>query len=173
MEANFAQHLKSRTSITDIVGTRVYSYYLPQGTRYPAIVYRVVSATHDHTISASPALGIMSCRIQLDIVSDRLSQVSILNEAIRQELDGYSGAMGNATCIRCKLANEIGFVTEPEDASDTWIYRRAVDYLVRYKISIPTLGTAGVAMAGLGTVASTYQEVMAGGLVTAGLAAIN
>lgn len=169
MENTFAQYLLSRSSITDIVGQKIYSYYLPQGTTYPAIVYRIVSGTHDHTLdSQSPALGIMRCRIQLDILSDKLDQVAVLSEAIRQELDGYSGSMSNAYCIRSRLVNELGFVTAPEDGSDTWVYRRAVDYLVRYKITVPSRGRAGAVAGATADVCSSQKQIVSGGVSASG-----
>jgi len=110
----------------------------------------------------------MKCRIQLDIVSNKLDQISILNEQIRQELDGYSGPLGGQTCIRCKLVNEIGWITEPQDGSDSWIYRRSVDYHIRYKVTTPTLGVAGVAVGGSCSI--QYDETTTGGVVVAGVA---
>jgi len=169
MESSFAQYLRSRTSITDIVGDRIYSYHLPQGTSYPAIVYRIITSTHDHSIDVSPALGMMKCRIQLDLMSDRLHEVSILTEVIRQEMDGLSNSpMGNATCVRCKLINELGSIAEPENASDNWIYRRIADYHIRYRIPVPTLGAAGISIGGASIF--EYNETPTGGIVCAGVA---
>jgi len=170
METSLAQYLITRPSVTDYIGQRIYSYYAPDHASYPYIIYRVVSSTHSHDISY--ALGVMRCRIQLDLVSDDLNQIEVLRELLRHEIDGYQGPMADTLCIKCKLVNEVGFVNPPEDNSDTHIYRRAVDYHIRYKIALPSLGVAGASIGSTASVTSSVIQSAEGGLELAGQAEI-
>ena len=164
MESTLAQHLLSRPAITDLVGQRIYSYYLPQGTSLPAIVYRIISCVPMHAIDG--ALNTLSARIQLDLLAYRARDISVLREQLRHELSGYTGTMAGAQVIRSNLVNEIGYVDEPTDGSDRWIYRRSVDYLIRYKITTPTLGVAGPALGGRVSLVETLS--LSGGISLGG-----
>jgi len=114
------------------------------------------------------ALNTLSARIQLDLLAYRARDISVLREQLRHELDGYTGEMAGAQVIRSKLVNEIGYVDEPTDGSDRWIYRRSVDYLIRYQITTPTLGVAGPAIGGQVAVVETLS--LAGGISLSGSA---
>lgn len=152
MEHSIRSSLTSRSSITDIVGSRIWPYYVPESnSSFPILVYRLVSNLHaKHQTGAS---GMFVARVQFDCMSDRLSEVVLLTQALRNELHGYRGYMGSDLVIKSQLENEIGFSDRPKNATDTWIYRRSIDYLISFKEGLPNFGTEGVKASGQALVA--------------------
>lgn len=79
-------YLKSKTSITDIIGSganaRIEPDGLTQGVAVPAIVYRRISTTHGQTINGSVA-GIAWTRFEINAIAATRLQADQLSEAIR------------------------------------------------------------------------------------------
>ncbi|WP_339684233.1 tail completion protein gp17 [Gimesia maris] len=137
IEKALYQYLSDQTSITDITGTRIYPHHLPQSvTSYPVLTITLVSNSHGHHLTS--ASGETTARVQLDSWSESLSDAVSLAEAVRGELQGFSGTMDTVTIHFIQLDNEQNLSEPPIDASDDWMYRKSQDFLVKYSETIPS-----------------------------------
>ncbi|MEZ5945216.1 MAG: DUF3168 domain-containing protein [Planctomycetaceae bacterium] len=135
IESDCYSFLSGTTAITDLVGTRIYPEFLPQNPVYPALTYRLISAPHDHTLTA--AAGVVRVRFQFDAFSERLSETSEIIEAIRLSLQRATGDFGDSEIMASRQDNEQFFGMEPMDASQQYLYRKTADYIIRLRATIP------------------------------------
>lgn len=135
IEAGCYAFLSSSTGITDLVGTRIYPHHLPQNPTFPAMTYRLVSAPHDHTLA--DAAGIVRVRFQFDVYSYLLSDCVDVVEALRLELQRYTGSFGAKVVLASKLVNDMDMSEPPQDGSQNWLYRKTSDYLLKLRESVP------------------------------------
>ena len=94
----FTEYILSLDDITDIIGTNIYSMFIPYGAlsdRLPAIVYeqdnnpRVKS--HDGNSNLQYPTYTLTCWAATYAVADQLA------ELLKTELDGYKGTWGDLT----------------------------------------------------------------------------
>ena len=131
-------HLEAQTGITNLVSTRIFGIKRPQKNRtLPAITYERLSGGHDHTLSS--AAGSAMPRFRIHCWATTYVGADTLAEAVRNEMQGFSGAMGSTTTHSVILEDESDEYEDPEDASDQGVYGIALDYLIRYVESLPTL----------------------------------
>ncbi len=135
IEAGCYSFLTGVTALTAIVGTRIYPNSLPQNPVFPALTYALVSAPHDHTLT--DAAGIVRARIQFDAYGYKLSEAVAITEAIRLALQRYTGSFGAKVVLASKLANEQDLSIAPQDASQSWLYRKSSDYIIKLRELIP------------------------------------
>ena len=130
-------HLEAQSGITNLVGTRIYSHHLRRDTAtYPLITHQLVGNDHEHMLSG--AAGIASARFQIDCWGLKMSDVEALAEQVRLAMQGYQGTMGS-TCVKFTLfLNEFDLSESPKDASEQWLYRRVLEFQVKYAESIPS-----------------------------------
>lgn len=136
LEQALFTYLTSKTTVTDLVSTRIFGNALPQDTELPAIVTTLISAEHDHHLSS--ASGIVTARFQIDCLADDYLQAADVAEALRQVLQAYRGSMGDRTVKSTILDVERSFYHAPEDGTDTGIHRKMGEYLVKFTETIPT-----------------------------------
>ena len=141
--ADIRTYLLSKSSITSLIGTRVYPDYIPQkNSTYPAIVYQVISDTPDHTL-AGAALH-TGTRVQLDVYAETSLVRAQVVEALRNVLQGFPPAgtttMGSSdsTVSSVKYLNSFDIYEPPQDNSDTGLFRNSTDYWFRLKRTAPT-----------------------------------
>lgn len=131
MDASLYGYLNTQTSITSLVGDRIYPIHLPDSPVYPAITYTFVSIPHDRNLSG--LAGIARYRIQFDCWSYLLNQSQQIGQALLDLFDGYEGTMGAKTILWAKIDNEFDFAESPTGARSQWLYRRTQDYLFRVR----------------------------------------
>lgn len=133
----FQTYLESISGITAKVSTRIYPHHLPKTPKtYPVITHQLVDNDHLHHIGS--ASGSSTARIQVDCWGQTMADVETLAEAVRAALQGYSGAMGAITVSFVQLAGERDLHEPPKEGSNQWLYRRSMDFQVKYKESVPT-----------------------------------
>ena len=129
-------YLNSKSTITDLVGTRISNVRRPQKDTLPAITVRRVGALHEHNLDG--AAGSCVASIQLDCWATTNAAAETIGEAVRLVMDGFVGTMGDKAVAVCTFEFEIDLYDEPRDASDVGVYHVAQDYAIRYTESIPT-----------------------------------
>ena len=133
----FQTYLESKTAVTNLVGTRIYPRHLPRdNTTYPVLTHQLISNNHLHVIGS--AAGQSTARVQVDCWGLKLADVETLAEAVRGILQGYSGKMGTVDVGFVMLVNDMDMHESPKDASEQWLYRRVMDFTVKYGESVPT-----------------------------------
>jgi len=85
--------IMSKTSITDIVSTRMYPHILPQPSQRPAIVYNRISTTIDHIMSGRSQYE--TARVQLSCWGTTYEQANDLADLLISEISGSAPTVGS------------------------------------------------------------------------------
>jgi len=132
--------LSTTPPLKSVTGKRAFPLELPQAPKYPALVYRVVSAPREYTHDG-PA-GLVRARVQVDCYAASYDAVADLKEALMTVLGGAQvdvevpGTGSPATVVEIQGAfclNE-GDGTESglEDSGPKGIRRKRLDFAVTY-----------------------------------------
>jgi hypothetical protein len=143
IEDNIRTYLLSQTPISNIVGTdaagamaRIYSVDRQQSVTGDSIVYERVGSEREPMLAS--AQGSVGASIEFDCVSLTYARAKALAHALRGELDGFRGAMGDATVHWCSLEDEYDDFDPPADGSAKGQYHVIQTYHVQFLESIPT-----------------------------------
>ena len=124
-EAIFSK-LTGEAAVTNLVGTRVYPFQMPQNPIYPAVVYSRVSTRRDMDHSGP---GDMAwARFQFDCYGTSYASVKGLANVVRQVLHGFTGTVSGVDFCRVSFLNEVDDF-EPQ-AEIHWV---AVDFQIIHK----------------------------------------
>lgn len=126
LEAGLYAYLAADAGVSGLVGTRIYPLLLPQEPTLPALVYQRISTNplgHSH----DGPNHLTRVRMQLRCHGATLLAAKTLADAVRDALDGYSGAMGTVT-VQSVFREDEGDDDEPETGS--WSVR--ADYMIVY-----------------------------------------
>ncbi len=129
-------YLKGRAPVSALVGSRIFPLKLPSSQALPAIVVRRVSEANEHHLLA--ASGLAHTRVQISSYALRPQPLDEVSEAVRGEMDGFTGAMSTAIVRGCIKENELDDYEETEVGSDAGLYRNVQDYLITNTETIPT-----------------------------------
>jgi hypothetical protein len=124
------------TNLTSIVGLHIYPVVLPQTAGLPAITYARITGGHDHNLKQATGAAIPT--FELDCWGATYDQADQLAEAVRQKMQGFSGAMGSTLVTSVLLDDEVDAFEPNDDGSDTGLYRITLKYRIQYRESIPT-----------------------------------
>lgn len=122
VDFDLSTYLKTRSVVSGIVGTRIYEGRAPQTTGtskvQPHITYRLLpgSTRHYHSTGAS---GLVQADIQLMFTDGTAVQARTLHEAVRNEIDGFSGTWGSTTIKSCFLGTPYNASGDPMQGDDT------------------------------------------------------
>jgi hypothetical protein len=109
------------STISGLIGSRMYAAILPQHPTMPAITYQIISG--DSVISHDGSSGLENPTIQIDCWADTYSQMDALFNAVRKRLNVASGTF---------LGVEVQgvFLLRKRDLYDdeAKLYRRTADY---------------------------------------------
>lgn len=126
---------------TIMPGTNFYPLRVPQVKGVPVLpcaTYSVVSEVPVNKINGSA--GLTRTRIQFSFFSKTFADVANGAESLRLVLHGYSGTIGDVTATKVVKVNGITPpAPPPNDASDTTVFHKAVDYMFTYYEQIPSL----------------------------------
>lgn len=130
-------YLTGQTSVTDLIGTRLYPYGAPTSATMPYVVMSMIDATHDgHTKSAT---GFVRRVMQFDVIGSTGVSVESVVDALRGELDGYHGTMGDDSLeTRVRLKGERDGYVPPSDATEVGTCRQTMEFSVWHRESVPT-----------------------------------
>lgn len=139
----YLQYLRTKTDITDIVGTgtsaKIEIGKLPQdasGSKLlPAIViHDSISGTSGETLTQGDGTG--SRRFQIDCYSEDRAQAESLRDKVRQVTSTYRGDWGSGGdqvfVNGASAAGLYGGYDDPKDGSDDARYKRSIDFIVHF-----------------------------------------
>ncbi|MEE9451097.1 MAG: DUF3168 domain-containing protein [Ignavibacteriaceae bacterium] len=117
--------MKTRTAITDIVGSRIYFMKLPQDATFPSLVSNRISTTRTYSHSGDSSMT--TPRIQYSCFAETYSDAKDLAEQIVSEMSGFKGTAGSSTIYSSFVENELDLL-DPESK----LYFIPVDLMVTY-----------------------------------------
>ncbi|MEX1040190.1 MAG: hypothetical protein WDZ51_06155 [Pirellulaceae bacterium] len=136
IEEAIYKRVKDNASIDDIVDGRIFPHHIPQSNNdYPLITYQLISNVHDHHLGG--ASGITVARIQFDCWGLSMAHAVGVAEKVRNLLQGFMGDLNNIKIHFISLIDERSFSEAPVDASDIWLFRKSVDYQIKYQEPLP------------------------------------
>lgn len=125
-------YLLSLTTITDVVGQRIYADILPQSATLPAITMEKVSTRHDHQLS--DYAGLAHSRIQFACFATTRLIANSVAEAIRSSgIILLKGLYTNVDIrgVRCDDGQR-NYVEYALDGSDDHRYVTTIDFIFDY-----------------------------------------
>ena len=132
VETDLRTYLLAQATITAIVGSSgVYCGNVPQAAATPLLLVSRVAGEHGHHLDGGA--GYCTARVQVDCYSTTYVAAAALAEAVRLKMQGYRGAMGTTTVSSVMLESDLDQSDPPTDASDSWLYRRILDFGILYQ----------------------------------------
>ena len=101
--------LRSKTAITDLVGSRIYNGHVPQSAQQDGIVWWIV--TEVPWMHLGGAMGIDQARIQFDAFSMTQALSNQIAWTIWTELDGFQGVSASVHIKGLTRASGVGYRT--------------------------------------------------------------
>lgn len=143
IEDNIRTYLLTQSPINTLVGTdaagsmaRIYSVDRQQSITADSIVYERIGS--ERAAMLASAQGSCGASIQFDCVALTYAKAKTLANALRGELDGFRGTMGDTTVHWCRLEEESDDFDPPVDGSPKGQYHVLQTYHVQFLESIPT-----------------------------------
>lgn len=123
--------LINNSSITDLIGDKVYSQVREQSDGLPAITYQVISGIRN--LDMSGPNGFVEGRIQINCFAETILAAAQLSEVVRLALSGVKGGAAGVT-IECMVLEDVGDlpVIDPENEQMN-VYAKTMDFFVLYK----------------------------------------
>lgn len=142
IEDNIRTYLLTQSPITALVGTdsagspaRIFAVDRRQGITADSIIYERLGTERDPMLAS--AQGAAEALLEFDCVSPTYAGAKALGNALRGELDGFRGAMGDATIHWCSLDDESDDYDPPADGSARGQFHQLLTFRVQYLESIP------------------------------------
>lgn len=102
--------LLNSTSVTSIVGSKVYPLLAPASASLPLVTWRRSAISREQTLS-NP-MGVPRVSVEFAVYGTSYEQARQLADNMRRVLDGYSGTVDNTQVRQTSLENEFDeFVT--------------------------------------------------------------
>jgi hypothetical protein len=118
------------------LGVGVYPLKIPQRrTDYPYLTYTIVDG--DSALKSSGPAGLAWRHYQLDAFSTSYPDAETLAEQLRNVLQGYAGAAGNAIIVNANLHRPATEYDNTPDSSDAGVYRFCSEYMIWYREPLP------------------------------------
>lgn len=122
--------LRGESTISALVGTRVYPYHAPQTAALPYIV--VTQLTSEENVAMDGTGGLRFVTFDIDCKADRATESRTLSKTVRTFIDDYSGTAGNETIDAVLMNDESTQYEPPSDGSDRGIYTTVLDLTIQY-----------------------------------------
>lgn len=135
-EESLFTYLQSKSSVTDLVGVKVYPVLVDPRKSLPWIGYELTSA--DPYMSMAGESGYVKSRITITSWAASKSAARALSEALRNVLNGFRGTMGSMTRVSCTYRNEIDVIYEAEDNAANRVYGVQADLVMGHAQAVPT-----------------------------------
>lgn len=115
IEIDLYNQLKNDTSVSDLVGTRIYPKVAPQNVTTPYIVYHVVNDIDNQCLSGDIYQN--DTRFQVDIWGKKYSEVKQLKTAVKSSISKF------------KSSYDLSSMDDYE--KDTELYRELLDFKLK------------------------------------------
>jgi hypothetical protein len=114
-EAFLYARLTSQTSVSSLVGTKIFPLIAPTGTALPLVIYQRVGVQATDAQSLAGPLGGRVVTMQFTSYDTSYTSVKTIARALRLQLDGWTGTTGSVTIQRTILQSEADGVDMPQD----------------------------------------------------------
>jgi len=138
--ADLFNFLDTNANITTEVASRISPSFADKNETLPYITFQKISDPQHNQMLA--AAGIANPTYQFDVWADSNLSRAKVAEVLRNEMDGFRGAIGatSGTSIRRMiLVGQSEEVEEPTDGSADPFFRMRMDFEIWYARSVPTL----------------------------------
>jgi len=125
IEADMVTYILTLTSITDIIGARIYYQKLPEVPTLPAIVYNRISSPRSRTHDGDSNLS--KPRIQYSCWGETPENVMSLADAFEDEFKSFSGTAGSSTVYATIVENRLSLIDE-----ESKFYHIPIDLMVQH-----------------------------------------
>jgi len=122
--------LTGESTISAIVGSRVYISKAPQNASLPYIVITQMSSNENQTIDGTTGLRFVD--FDIDCKAERSVTSETLGKTVRTFIDDYTGAAGADTVNAVLINDESTQFEPPTDGSDKGIYTTVIDATIQY-----------------------------------------
>lgn len=137
--------LGAMPALTSIVGSAIYPGALPETHDLqrdgPALTYTITTYPRNQQLTGSD--GTATARVQLSAWSYSLSDTDAIALALVDALNGVvndsTWGNGTITIMSCTHQEETDVVEQVETGTDLWIHQITNEYLIKHRVSIPTL----------------------------------
>jgi hypothetical protein len=126
IEEALVHKLTTTSTITTLIGTRIYPLVFPAGATMPCLVYQRISTPRIHTHEG--ASGLAQPRFQLTCWSATYGGAKALANAVREALDGFKGSIQGVQVGATFIQNELD-----QREADTKLYSVIQDYTISHQ----------------------------------------
>lgn len=121
LSASIYSELSNESTITALVGTRIYPVIAPQSANFPLIVYEKISV--DEGYSSSGPDGVFFSTYRFHIFSYTLSEAEAIKSALRNFLSDTVGTFGTNDLNHLRVEAE-----SDEFEQETLLYHILIDF---------------------------------------------
>ena len=139
IETAMFSYLSGKSTITDIVSTRIYATIAPSSVVYPHITFKILAEAPEHDMEG--AIGLTRVLMQLDAWAFNVAERQNIAEALRKALDGFTGLMGSEELVirQCLMENRTTFDEPDPHGRNLPVFRSSLDFAIWHVESLPTL----------------------------------
>lgn len=127
---NLYSFLSGKSAISTLVSTRIYPLKLPEKPTLPAITYHCYAVESEYNLAG--VAGWATSKWQIDIWASTETNALAIGEAVRANLQAYSGTIGGCVCHVALLDNQQWLYEAPQSSDDLAIYHIAHQYRIIY-----------------------------------------
>ncbi len=132
VETDARVRLLADSSVSALVGTRIYALVLPQKPTLPAATYQRISGPRLQNLSGDAGRGV--ARVQIDSWASTYLEAQSLAAAIRLSLNGFIGVLSDGSSPASTRGVVIRLDNERDDFEpDSDLYRVSQDYLINHE----------------------------------------
>jgi hypothetical protein len=128
--------MSGEAELTDVVGTRIYPAPRPQSAVLPCLTYRLITGNPGHDLRASD--GTVRSRFQIEAWSRTTAEAAALSVGLFNALDGFVGTVDGVRITWIAKLDEADLSSLESDGTGDPKRRIVSDYLVQYRVAIPT-----------------------------------
>jgi len=123
--------LSHNSSITDLVGTKIYPLIRDQKDGLPAITYQVISGIRENDLSGPT--GLVEGRLQINCFASTVLGAENLAKVVREALSGLTGGAEGIRIECMLLEDQSDLPTFAADNEEMNVYAQMMDFYVLYK----------------------------------------
>lgn len=134
IEAAFYAYITAQTSVTSLVGTRVYQDIMPQRASYPAVVYSLIGEERADGYSFGTTVnGQVEARLQVASWAATAVSARRIYDAIRRLVNGFKGTWGENTIQSVFIDSTESVVDVEPNNEAARVYGYRCDLLVTFE----------------------------------------
>ena len=119
--------LNGASSVTNIVGSRIYPVSVPQFADFPFVVYTTTDTEPSMTKDGSSPLDVIT--VQIDMYANDFGTNTTLAGAVRSTLDFYKGTVNGQAIQRITMMNN----SDGDYNAELGVFYLSQDYQIRLK----------------------------------------